>query len=106
MTEIIYIYIGIFGSEFNLNFVFGNLMDGNPKVIHNRMTNKSGINGKTASHYVMLEFEENKRLTVIQFLNVAVYCMFEAVIKLLICQSGDAETRQQNYWLMGTWVQF
>lgn len=49
-------------------------MDGNPKVIHNRMTNKSGINGKTASHYVMLEFEENKRLTVIQFLNVAVYC--------------------------------
>lgn len=59
-------------AQSSVETVFGNLMDGNPKVIHYRIT-KSGL---IASHYVMLE---KKSLAVIQFLNVAVYCMIEAI---------------------------
>lgn len=52
--------------------------------------------------------EKNKSLAVIQIFNVAVYCMIEAItiIKQLICQNSDAKTRKQNYWLIGTLIQF
>ncbi len=42
-------------------------MDANPKVIHKRMTNKSDMSAKTASHYVISKFKKNKRLTVMHF---------------------------------------